>query len=318
MTVTIKDVAKEAKVSIATVSRYLNHSGYIGPESALKIKSAIDKLGYKHRKTVSLPSNVKLVEVNFPNIDNPFYAELFQYLSIYLKEKGYDCILHLDHFHIQSFDYYLDRFKKKEISGLITSSLLNISKKDLNRNLPIVSFDRKISSKIPTVQSNNYDAGMQIAQSVLKNKKNKIAIIAGAKEDYYPISDRIQGMMKVFNTYNKDIDLESLNASDSIIAKKYTIHRILNNKNYDAICCTDDITALLAKQCTDSLGIKPLITGFDGTTLIQNLFPDLITARQHTKEIAELMSDLLLRRINEPLVQLESIYTLPVSLINQI
>lgn len=318
MAVTIKDVATEAGVSIATVSRYLNHSGYIGPDSALKIKKAINKLGYEPKKNILWSNRVKLIEVNFPNIDNPFYAELFQYLSIYLKEKGYDCILHLDHFHIQNFDYYLDRFKKKEIAGLITSSLLNISQQDLKRNLPIISFDRKISPKIPTIQSNNYDAGMQIAQSVLRNKKNKITIIAGAKEDYYPISDRIQGMMKIFNTFNKKVDLESLNASDSIVAKKYTIYQILSNQNYDAICCTDDITALLAKQCTDSLNINPLITGFDGTNLIQNLFPNLITVRQHTKEIAELMSDLLLRRINEPLKKLESIYTLPVTLINKI
>lgn len=61
---------------------------------------------------------------------------------------------------------------------------------------------------------------MQIAQSVLKQKKNRIIIIAGAKEDYYPISDRIKGMIRVFNTFNAKFDLRSLSASDSIIAKK--------------------------------------------------------------------------------------------------
>ena len=45
MAVTIKDIAKEANVSIATVSRYINQNGYIGIESALKVKEAIKKLG---------------------------------------------------------------------------------------------------------------------------------------------------------------------------------------------------------------------------------------------------------------------------------
>ncbi|WP_276804104.1 LacI family DNA-binding transcriptional regulator [Lactobacillus hominis] len=317
MPVTITDVAKKAQVSTATVSRYLNRSGYVGQEAARKIKQAIELLGYKQKISSFNPTPVKLIEVNFPNIDNPFYAELFEYLSGYLKEKGYDCVLHIDHFHIQDFDYYLKRFKKHEISGLITSSLLHISQKDLNRNLPIISFDRKISPKIPTIQSNNLDAGAQIAQSVLNRGKNKILIIAGAKEDYYPINDRIKGMMRVFNTYKMKVTLESLNASESIIAKKIMIQQILQKHEYDAICCTDDITALIAKQCSDFLKLDPLITGFDGTNLIQTLFPSLITVRQHTKELAQLMSDLLLKHINDPLYPLESVYTLPVTLINQ-
>ncbi|MBE5058144.1 LacI family DNA-binding transcriptional regulator [Lactobacillus crispatus] len=316
MAVTIKDIAKEANVSIATVSRYINQNGYVGIESALKVKEAIKKLGYKTKNTVNTTSKLNLIEVDFPKINNPFYSELFEYLAFYLQDKGYDSILHLDHYQSQDINYYLERFKRKEIAGLITSSPIKIPKKGLKIKFPIVSFDRKISPQIPTVQSNNYDAGMQIAQSVLKQKKNRI-IIAGAKEDYYPISDRIKGMIRVFNTFNAKFDLRSLSASDSIIAKKIAILQFLKNKNYDAICCTDDITALLAKECADYLKKDTLITGFDGTHLIQNLFPNLISARQHTKEIAELMSDLLLRQINDPSASLESVYTLPVSLINQ-
>ena len=318
MAVTIKDVAQEAEVSIATVSRYINQSGYVSPDSADKIKKAIKKLGYFAKNSPQSSMQKHLIEVNFPNIENPFYAELFENLSGYLADKGYDCVLHLDHFHIQNFDYYLRRFRKKEISGLITSSLLHISKGELNQNLPIISFDRQISKQIPTVQSNNLDAGAQIAQSVLERGKKEILIIAGAREDYYPINDRIKGMMRVFNTYKAHITLDSLNASDSIITKKMAIQGMVTDKKIDAICCTDDITALLAKQTADYLGIKSLITGFDGTRLIQSLFPSLITARQPIHELAELMSDLLISRIVDPERKLDSIYTLPVQLINQL
>lgn len=317
MAVTIKDIAKEANVSIATVSRYINKKGYISIESASKVKEAIKKLGYKTKDSINPITKLNLIEVDFPKINNPFYSELFEYLAFYLQNKGYDCILHLDQYHFQDINYYLDKFKQREIAGLITSSPIQIAQKNLKIKLPIVSFDRKISPSIPTVQSNNYDAGMQIAQSVLRRKKNKVIIIAGSKEDYYPISDRIKGMIRVFNTFGAKYDLRSLNASDSIIAKKVAILQFLKNNDYDAICCTDDITALLAKECSDYLEKAPLITGFDGTHLIQNLFPNLISARQHTKEIAELMSDLLLKQIKDPSIQLESIYTLPVSLINQ-
>src|SRR5699024_4443554 len=231
MVVTIKDIAKEANVSIATVSRYINQNGYVGIESALKVKEAIKKLGYKVKGTVNSVSKLNLIEVDFPKINNPFYSELFEYLAFYLQDKGYDSILHLDHYQSQDINYYLERFKRKEIAGLITSSPIKIPKKGLKIKFPIVSFDRKISPQIPTVQSNNYDAGMQIAQSVLKQKKNRIIIIAGAKEDYYPISDRIKGMIRVFNTFNAKFDLRSLSASDSIIAKKIAILQFLDRKS---------------------------------------------------------------------------------------
>ena len=123
-------------------------------------------------------------------------------------------------------------------------------------------------------------------------------LLAGAREDLYPINDRIKGMMRVFNNYHTQITTEALNASDSIVAQKIAIQQFLKGNTYDAICCTDDITALLVKQCTDDLHLAPLITGFDGTYLIQNLFPKLVTVRQNTKAIAEVLSDILLRRIN--------------------
>lgn len=128
------------------------------------------------------------------------------------------CILHLDHYQEQDMQYYLDKYKQKKIVGLLTSSPIQISKKSGKLNLPVVSFDRVISPQIPTVQSNNYDAGMQIAKSVLKQKKKKVIIIAGSKEDYYPISDRIKGMMCVCNTFDVKFDLRSISARESIIA----------------------------------------------------------------------------------------------------
>lgn len=54
MAVTIKDIAKEANVSIATVSRYINQNGYVGIESALKVKEAIKKIRLQNKKIQSI------------------------------------------------------------------------------------------------------------------------------------------------------------------------------------------------------------------------------------------------------------------------
>src|SRR5699024_11879509 len=92
-------------------------------------------------QTCALPisSKLNLIEVDFPKINNPFYSELFEYLAFYLQDKGYDSILHLDHYQSQDINYYLERFKRKEIAGLITSSPIKIPKKGLKIKFPIVS-----------------------------------------------------------------------------------------------------------------------------------------------------------------------------------
>src|SRR5699024_12750068 len=109
------------------------------------------------KNTVNTTSKLNLIEVDFPKINNPFYSELFEYLAFYLQDKGYDSILHLDHYQSQDINYYLERFKRNEITGLITSSPIKILTKGLKIKFPIVSFVCIISYQITNVKSNNFD-----------------------------------------------------------------------------------------------------------------------------------------------------------------
>ncbi len=92
----IYDIAKKADVSIATVSRYMNKSGYVGKKTAEKIEAVISRVGYTPSaaaKSLSKGGSFKLIGLVCCNIDDLYYAKSVSVLEKRLKIYGYDIIL---------------------------------------------------------------------------------------------------------------------------------------------------------------------------------------------------------------------------------
>lgn len=315
MNVTIKDVAKKARVSIATVSRAINHNGYVNQETANRVAQAIAATGYKIPQHHLPAQQTNLVEVILPSISNPLYAEFFEQISINLTNQGYETALRIDNNSQHEIKPYLDRLHHGKIAGIITSSQLKIAEQEADWKLPIVSFDRHLD-KVTLIHCNNLDGGYQIAEKVLSLGKKKILILSGNRDDLYPLNNRIKGMLSVFNHYKVDVTTSYIDFESSIMVKKIQIAQILDQKEYDAICCTDDITALLVKNYADSADYHLLITGFDGSDFIRSIFPDLITIKQPIDDIANLMCEILLKKIKHPSKHFEKQYVFPVTLLD--
>lgn len=313
---TIKDVARLADVSIATVSRVINHNGYISSQTNKAVQDAIKQLGYR------LPQHVrdqhqagKRIEVILPSITNPLYAELYEYIEKRMTEENYKTFLYFDKGDKHTLDDYVMDIKHDTVAGVIVSSPLKTVGTINYSNLPIITFDRYID-KIPLVKCDNLEGGKKIAEKVLSLGKKKILILSGNRQDFYPLNNRIKGMLSVFNTYNVDVETNYINFVSAPIERRIQITQAITQPKYDAICCTDDITALLVKDWTVKLGYQPLVTGFDGSSFIQNFFPDLITVRQPTEEIAKLLCGLLIEKINHPSHHFDHEYLLPVTLLD--
>lgn len=317
MAVTIKTVAKKAGVSIATVSRVINHNGYISETAKTKVIKAVKETGYliKHKNNYNKNSNLDLVKILIPTLENPFYAEFFQKTSTALSQQGYLPIPIINKNYDLNFKFYINQIKNKKISGLIVSSpLISSPNSDLS-HLPIITFDKKISNATE-VKSNDLDGGFKIAERVLSLGRKNILIISGNKNDLYPINDRIKGMLTVFNRYKISVRTAYVDFTSSLIARKIQIAQLIGHSSYDAICCTDDITALMVQQYTQKSGLFPTITGFDGTYLIRDLSTKLITVQQPIQDIANFIVEILVKKIKHPSKTFEPKYIFPVRLIN--
>lgn len=93
---TIYDIAEAANVSTATVSRYLNGTGYVGRASAARIEAVIRESGYKPSgvaKLLSSGEKLRLVGVVCRDVEDPYYARAVSVIERQLRENGYEIIL---------------------------------------------------------------------------------------------------------------------------------------------------------------------------------------------------------------------------------
>ena len=122
--VTIRDVAKLAKVSTATVSAVLNRSSYVSPELTARVRKAVDELDYSINELArSLHTRkTKTVGILAPNINNPHIANLVRGADERLKRSGYSILLGISYDLIKEQARILSLFRAKQVDGLLVCS----------------------------------------------------------------------------------------------------------------------------------------------------------------------------------------------------
>lgn len=92
--ITIKDVAKIAGVSVATVSRVINESGYVNIDTRKKVEAAIRQSNYSPNEVARslYKRKSKLIGLLLPDITNPFFPQLARGIEDYMQENGYRII----------------------------------------------------------------------------------------------------------------------------------------------------------------------------------------------------------------------------------
>lgn len=180
---TIKDVAKLSGVSVGTVSNYITGSKHVLPETAKKIKSAIDVLDYRpnsYAKNLRTNSNCE-VGVVLPNTNEQYYAYLLAGIEAQLKKAGYYLNLALSDDDPETEISIINNLMKKNVSGLIVMSCLKGNEfYDRITGTPILFLDRKVTSQEANfVSFNQYDTMTFILSQLYQHGCKKIALVAG-------------------------------------------------------------------------------------------------------------------------------------------
>lgn len=315
MVAKLTDVAELAGVSPTTVSRVINKKGYLSKETVAKVQAAMKSLGYKPNNLArSLQGkSAKLIGLIFPTISNIFYAELIEHLEIELFQHGYKVIICNSQKDPQKEKEYLEMLAANQVDGIISSSH-NLGIDDYERvEAPIVSFDRNLAPNVPVVSSDNQAGGQLAAQTLLKTGCQRIMMITGNDNSNSPTGLRQQGFLQVLPqapVYNVPSDY-------SAIRKEMEIKNLLMDQKPDGIFLSDDVTAILTIKIARDLGINiPTdlkLIGYDGTAFVENYYPQLTTVKQPIKEVATLLVDVLLKKIQGK--ETQPAYVLPISLL---
>ena len=303
---TLKDVAREAQCSVTTVSRVINHYGYLSEKTINAVHAAMKKLNYQPNSLArSLQGKrTHLIGVIVPSITNPFFAELVEEIENELLRNNYKMILCNSVTNKEKERAYLRMLIANQVDGVIAGAH-NLGIGEYQRTgLPIVSFDRQLEPHIPIVSSDNYQGMVHATRAMYRTGARHIYFLGNPHDEANPTIQRLRGYQDTIRTLGLHSHTFPVRFDDSPAVKKITIKDMLTNHHPDAVVCTDDLTALLVLQTAQELHINVptdlRVSGFDGTKLIQNYCPELPTVVQPTRDIAAVLVNFLKQRIETP------------------
>lgn len=183
---TLKDIARQANVSVCTVSRYLNKNIVVREETANRIDAAIKQLGYVPNVVAkSLKRNTTAnVSVILPKINNLYYSEMTSGISEELGKHHYNLFIsEMENLH-QSEEEILNTMRENLMAGVIFVGLsYDMSFKDtlhnlLHANIPVVYMNRCLPhTDFPLVYPDFYKVGELGAQHLIARGKKRLALV---------------------------------------------------------------------------------------------------------------------------------------------
>ena len=120
---TIKDVANLAGLSVATVSRAMNGTGYVSEKAREKIHQAINELNYSPNEVARslYQKKSKLIGLLLPDISNPFFPLVAKGVEDFLQKKGYQVILGNIQEDNEKANEYLRAFEQNNVAGILSA-----------------------------------------------------------------------------------------------------------------------------------------------------------------------------------------------------
>lgn len=278
---TIKDVAKIANVSEATVSRVMSNSNLISNKTKKKVMEVVRQLDYfPNSAAVSLTkskSNILgLVVVSSAKIENPlqndYYNEIIPFISKYALDLGYYTLYLQFENKEEAYENVYRLIKSNRIDGLI---FLNFIEDEEH-----ISYFEKISfpyaiigtpnnkTKGLWIDNDNIKSCFDITNKLIQKGKKNLLFISGPSDMSVSVY-RKKGYLDALK--KNDINFESENILSLPEFSSDLAYNSVENYNnidkIDAIITTDDILAIGAKKAIDNLGLDIEVTGFNNSKL---------------------------------------------------
>lgn len=179
----IRDVAKRANVAACTVSRYLNETESVAPETRKKIQSAIEELNYIPNELARGMFKQKsgIIAMLTPSIRHPYFSTLAHCIELKLYEKGYKLMLCSTDGQIEKERDYINILKSNLVDGVLMGVSDLEDKEYLKFGKPLVMLDYDIGKKLPVVVSDHKKGGTLAAEKFIASGC-KFVIHIGDKE----------------------------------------------------------------------------------------------------------------------------------------
>ncbi len=298
----IREIAKRAGVGIATVSRYINNTGYVSEEVKLKIQKEIDELGYTPNALARaiFTKNSMTLGLMIPNITNPFFNQMATIIEEHANRYGYTLFLCNTEDSRKKEIEYLEILKSHRVAGIIASRTM-CKEEYVNINIPVVSFENHISSDIPTISSNNYNGGRMAFGHLYDGGCRNMLHIKGPRT-FEATEMRCKGFVDAAKEKKLSVDVVEFESDFQVKMLEGNLNDIKNIEHYDGIFVFNDIAAAIVMKYLKERDIRIpqdiQIIGFDNSFICELLHPSLTTVQQPIEEIGILVVESIIDLIN--------------------
>lgn len=301
----IRDIAKRAGVSTATVSRTINRVPTVAPQLAKRVWKTIDELGYypntQARALVS--GRTKTFGLIVSEITNPFFPTVIQVFEHLALQHGYEILLSSTVHDPQRMKVAVRRMIERRVDGvaILTFGMEESLLEDLRlRNVPLAFVD--VGPARPGVINIriDYEHGIkQAVQHLSELGHEKIAFVAGPARVKSAVA-RKQAFVRAMRQLGLKVDRRFLATGDHTSnGGMIALESLLSlQQRPTAVLCSNDLTAIGVMRHAHKAGLKIpedlSVIGFDNIWLSDFLVPPLTTVQMSQTELAEVAFHALL------------------------
>ena len=331
---TIKDVARDSKVSIATVSNVINDTKYVSPELRQRVFDSMERLGYTTNHIAkNLRSKVsRILGVVLQNVSDVFFSELLMGLEACVRENGYSLLFYNTNFDINEEKKAIQHFKDMWVDGILLDSC--VEEKNAAqyceflygsggaKDIPIVMLERDFGRGTNAVTADNFGGSVAAVEHLISLERENIMIISGSF-DWDMLNRRTDGYLSVMKEHGLT---PLITTGDLTVSGGYDAVRrqVECGQNFDAIFAINDrmaVGAILAlREYGRDVPGDVAVVGFDNIELYKlfdpvpstvnvpkyqmgysaaNMLIELVDGKNEDVPALELKTNLVIRRSSD-------------------
>ncbi|MGA5689561.1 LacI family DNA-binding transcriptional regulator [Cytobacillus pseudoceanisediminis] len=312
----IQQVAKQAGVSVATVSRVLNGQKTVSGKTRMKVEEAIKKLNYEPSMLGRnlRNSESRLLLILIPTISNPFYLEIIKGIEQVAISQNYNILLCETDSDPERENIYFDLVRKKMADGIISMDPAVNGKtlKKLAENYAIIQCSEyEEGSGIPYVTIDNEEASYRAVKHLVQIGHKKIALI-NSDEKYLYARQRKMGYKRALEENGIALEPEYIIPTQHLGFEngQQAMKKILNlEERPTAVFAVSDLLAIGALKEINASGLHVpsdmAVVGFDKIDFSNMTNPTLTTIAQPMHKMGTVAAKMLIDKIKG--IEVESI-----------
>jgi LacI family transcriptional regulator len=302
---TMRDVAREANVSLKTVSRVVNGEGNVKPGTALGVQVAIQKLGYRrndHARALRQRRAPRLLGLVTKDVSNPFYSAIARGVEEVVRDRGLLVVSGSSDEDAERERELLEVLCERRVGGLLvvpTGRDHSFLAREVVLGTPVVFIDRPPKKlRADTILLDNYGGARRAVEHLLAHGHVRVAMV-GDLPTVFTTAERVRGYRAALAAAGLKVDeaLVRVGCHDSATAEKATRELLALSKRPTALFAGNNRITFGVLAAFAGLAQPPALVGFDDFELAALLSPPVTVVAYDPVELGRQAGRLICDRL---------------------